>query len=116
MPEKVVMVSSCPLCLGPDEVTSMVSVEIDRVYQKGRVATLICRSCCGAVIKATDKLDEPLADPLHPFSEAMTEAPWSSKSASDQVAYPCPPGCALQQQGVEHTHHQKESDDDPATD
>jgi len=57
-----VMFSSCPLCLGPDEVTSMVTVEIDRIIPKGRAAILICRSCVGAVIRAGEVVEPELAE------------------------------------------------------
>jgi hypothetical protein len=59
--EPVPMVTSCPLCLGPDEVTSMVTVEIERIIPQGRVAILICRSCTKQVILAAAKLDEPIS-------------------------------------------------------
>jgi len=94
----------------------MVTVEIDRVYPKGRAAILICRSCCDAVIRATDNLDEPLADPLHPFSEAMTEAPWSSDTWSAAAAiygaFGDDPAWLEEQSAAE----KEERDDDPATD
>lgn len=60
MPDEVPMVTSCPLCLAPDEVQSMVTIEIDRVIAGGRTSIIICRSCAGAVIDAIDKLEPPL--------------------------------------------------------
>ncbi len=116
MPEEIVMVSTCPLCAGPEEVLSMVTVEIDRIIPKGRAAIMICRSCAGAVIRAVEALDVPLLSGKAFQLIARAEAPAESEPASEARAYPCPRGCALQQQGVEHTHYQKERDDDPSTD
>ena len=116
MPEEFVLVSSCPICLGPEEVPSMVMVEIDRMIPKGRTAILLCRSCVGAVMLAARELDEPLADPLHPFSEAMTEAPWSSDtwSAVAEIygAFGDDPAWLKEQLARE----KEERDDDPSTD
>lgn len=61
MPDLENAVTTCPLCLAPDEVGSMVTVEIDRVVPKGRVAVIICRICTGAVILANSVLDDPVA-------------------------------------------------------
>lgn len=57
MAERENLVTTCPLCLGPDEVSSMLTVEIDRVVPRGRVAITLCRSCCGAVILSVRRLD-----------------------------------------------------------
>ncbi|SRR5712691_1865774 len=62
MPEEIVMVSTCPLCAGPEEVLSMVTVEIDRIIPKGRAAIVICRSCVGATIRAARHADPDLLD------------------------------------------------------
>lgn len=56
------MATSCPLCLGTDEVGSMVTVEIDRIIPKGKAAIMICRSCTGAVIRAARHADPELLD------------------------------------------------------
>lgn len=60
MPDLENAVSSCPLCLGPEEVASMVTVEIDRIVPKGRVAVMICRNCTRQVILAAADLDDLL--------------------------------------------------------
>lgn len=74
------MVTSCPLCLAPDEVQSMVTVEIDRAIAGGRIAIMICRSCAGAVIRAVEVLDPPLVDPKVFQLIARAEAPAASES------------------------------------
>ena len=116
MPEEIPMVTSCPLCLGSDEVPSMVTVEIDRIIPKGRVAIVICRSCAGAVIRAVQSLDVPLVDPKVFQLIARAEAPAASEPAKSEHAYPCPPGCDLQKMGVEHMHAREEPDDGTSTD
>jgi hypothetical protein len=94
MPDEFVMATSCPLCLGADEVPSMVTVEIDRIIPKGRVAIMICRSCTRAVIEAATRLDEPLPagieDALGDFVKRAERLEYAKKS--------------------------KESDDDPTSD
>ena len=62
MPDLETVATTCPLCLGPDEVSSMVTVEIDRVVPRGRVAIMICRSCVGAVILAARRTEPELSD------------------------------------------------------
>lgn len=70
MPDEVPMVTSCPLCLAPDEVESMVTVEIERAIPKGRAAIMICRNCTGAVIRAARHADPALLDLLLTEREA----------------------------------------------
>ena len=85
MPEEIVMVSTCPLCGGPEEVPSMVTVEIDRIIPKVRATIVICRSCAGAVIRAVEDLDVPLLSGK-PFElVARAEAPAPEMPAN----YPC---------------------------
>lgn len=57
MPDLENAVTTCPLCLGPEEVASMVTVEIDRIVPRGRVVIMICRSCAGAVVLSLTRLD-----------------------------------------------------------
>ncbi len=85
MPEEIVMVSSCPLCLGPDEVPSMVTVAIDRIIPKGRAAILICRSCCGAVIRACRHIEPPLLSPQFWLDEFKSDLAALNMPAN----YPC---------------------------
>src|SRR5229473_3599863 len=89
MPEEIVMVSTCPLCGGPEEVLSMVTVEIDRIIPKGRATIVICRICAGAVIRAVEALEVSLLSGK-PFQLiARAEAPAESEPASEARAYPC---------------------------
>lgn len=64
MPNEVPMVSSCPLCLAPDEVESMLTVEIERAIPRGRASILICRNCALAVIRAVERCEPPLLSTL----------------------------------------------------
>jgi hypothetical protein len=116
MPDEVVMVSSCPLCLGPDEVLSMVTVEIDRIIPKGRVAILLCRSCARAVIQAGERVELELAE-IPPWLDRMNHnSIWSTDtwSAVAQIygAFGEDPAWFEEQSARE----KKESDDDTSTD
>ena len=115
MPEEIVMVSTCPLCAGPEEVSSMVTVEIDRIIPRGRVAIVICRSCAGAVIRAVRKLDPPLLSTEFWINEVKADAP---PAGGFTEILPCPANCDLEKSGVPHFHTPKEAkerDDDPST-
>lgn len=80
-----VMATSCPLCMGIDEAESMVSVEIDRVVPKGRVAVVICRSCVAAVVRAAQASGEPLA-PAPIDAKPMEITTPAAGSSSPQIA------------------------------
>src|SRR5260370_15604761 len=82
MPEEIVMVSTCPLCGGPEEVLSMVTVEIDRIIPRGRTAIVICRICVGAVIRAGERVEPELAERSLWFERLKAKAPWSSDTWS----------------------------------
>ena len=58
--KEAVMVSTCPLCLGPEEVESMLTIKIDRIVPRGRAAIMLCRSCAAAVDRAIKASDETL--------------------------------------------------------
>ena len=88
MPDLENAVSSCPLCLGPEEVVSMVTVEIDRIVPKGRVAVMICRTCTKQVIKAASVLDDPLA------LEASVVQGFERACKHGYAVSNCPEGCA----------------------
>ena len=116
MADAIVMVSSCPLCAGPEEVPSMVTVEIDRIIPKGRAAILLCRSCAGAVIRAVRKLEPPLLSTEFWINEVKADAP---PAGGFTEMLPCPANCDLEKSGVPHFHTEKaakESNDDSSTD
>jgi len=116
MPREFVMVSTCPLCAGPEEVLSMVTVEIDRIIPKGRATIVICRSCCCAVLDASAKLDDPLL--RVPLTEvfAAAEPVFSSDtwSAVAEIygAFGDDPSWLKEQSAIE----KEERDGDPSTD
>jgi hypothetical protein len=64
MPESDNLVTTCPLCLGADEIASMLTVEIDRAVPRGRAAIMLCRSCAGAVVLSIGRLGEAEATAL----------------------------------------------------
>jgi len=116
MPEEIVMVSTCPLCGGPEEVPSMVTVEIDRIIPKGRAAIMLCRNCCGAVIRACRTIEPPLLTTRFWLDEVKRDLAGTGMPAN----YPCArcgnartetpaPGCS------EPEYHE-EPDDGPSTD
>ena len=82
MPDEVPMVTSCPLCLAPDEVESMVTVEIERAIPKGRAAIMICRNCARAVFQAILVLEVPLLNPQAFDSMFRAEAPASTEESA----------------------------------
>ncbi len=116
MPEEIVMVSTCPLCAGPEEVLSMVTVEIDRIIPKGRAAILICRICAGAVIRASRHIEPPLLTTQFWIDEVKSEATWSSDTWSAVAemygAFGDDPAWLKEQLAAE----KEELDDDPSTD
>jgi len=116
MPEEIVMVSSCPLCAGPEEVPSMVVVEIDRIIPKGRAAIMICRSCAGAVIRAAERVEPELAEITSWFDRMKAQTLVANEFTE---VFPCPANCDLEKSGVPHFHTEKQSKepgDDPSTD
>jgi hypothetical protein len=116
MPEETVMVSTCPLCLGPDEVPSMVTVEIDRIIPTGRAAILICRSCVGAVIRAGYRVEPELAEITALFERMQAK----STAALVPANYPCVKcGRARTETpaaGCSEPEYHEETGDDPSTD
>jgi len=79
------MVSTCPLCGGPEEVPSMVTVAIDRIIPKGRAAIVICRSCVAVVIQACRQIEPPLLSPQFWIDEFKTDLAGLQMPAN----YPC---------------------------
>lgn len=93
MPDEIPMVTSCPLCLAPDEVESMVTVEIERAIPKGRAAILICRNCALAVIKAVESCEPPLLSTLiYDTTPRATAQPASEPSAPEDEPDVAPEG------------------------
>lgn len=90
MPDEVPMVTSCPLCLSPDEVASMVTVQIERAIPRGRAAVMICRNCTVAVLEAAAQAEPPLlstllAETAPPIDPAVWKA--GIEKGATQTAY-----------------------------
>lgn len=116
MADEVPMVTSCPLCLAPDEVSSMVTIEIERAFPKGPAAIMICRSCAGAVIRACDGIDPPLVDPKVFQLIARAEAPADSEAeAAWRRSVGAPAADETQAESVQ-LHEGDEPDDGKTTD
>lgn len=116
MPAEVPMVTSCPLCLAPDEVESMVTVEIERAIPKGRAAILICRNCAMAVIQGVERCEPPLlttliCDTTPPIDPAVWKA--GIEKAATRTAYAV--GIETQAESAQ-LHEGEDSDDGKATD
>ena len=108
MPDEVPMVTSCPLCLAPDEVESMVTVQIERAIPKGRAAIMICRNCTFAVIEAAAQLEPPLLSTLLAEDRrGAVAAPASEESAPEDEPDVAPEGI----ERVPHSHTSRSNEE-----
>ena len=93
MADEIPMVTTCPLCLAPDEVVSMVTVQIERAIPRGRAAIMICRNCTVAVLEAAAQAEPPLLSTLIYDTTPRAEAqPVSEPSAPEETPDVAPEG------------------------
>jgi len=74
------IVTTCPICLGVDEIESMLKVPIQRANPPDTRIVLFCVRCVRSIVKAAAELDE--APRLEGVSDVATDARDSRRSGS----------------------------------